>query len=117
MSIDLLLDKNHTNFRYSRLTFNVGQTSILHGFAGYFESILYDDVTLSIHPPRETPDVISWWPIFVPVMVSLVKWDALCILKLSPIACYPFYPLHIKHFLYSYTNIYVSETNPVKCWR
>lgn len=35
------------NNRYQCLRFSVGCNSVLHGFAGYFETTLYKDVTLS----------------------------------------------------------------------
>lgn len=41
----LLSDMN--NNRYQCLRFSVGCNSVLHGFAGYFETTLYKDVTLS----------------------------------------------------------------------
>ena len=31
------------------------------GFAGYFEAVLYGDITVSTHPARHTPDMLSWW--------------------------------------------------------
>ncbi|QDZ24425.1 protein arginine N-methyltransferase [Chloropicon primus] len=40
---------------------------ILHGFAGYFESVLYKDVLLSIRPETHTPNMFSWFPIFFPL--------------------------------------------------
>jgi protein arginine N-methyltransferase 5 len=39
----------------------------LHGFAGYFESTLYADVTLSTHPDTHTPGMFSWFPIYFPL--------------------------------------------------
>ena len=38
-----------------------------HGFAGYFDAVLYKDVMLSIHPDTHTQDMHSWFPIFFPV--------------------------------------------------
>jgi protein arginine N-methyltransferase 5 len=46
---------------------------ILHGFAGYFESILYrsdrtgKQVVMSISPQSETPAMFSWFPLFIPL--------------------------------------------------
>lgn len=40
---------------------------VLHGFAGYFESVLYGDVLLSIRPETHTPNMFSWFPIFFPL--------------------------------------------------
>lgn len=37
------------NNRYQCLRFSVDCNSVLHGFAGYFETTLYKDVTLSKH--------------------------------------------------------------------
>uniref|UniRef100_A0A3Q2Z3K8 Protein arginine N-methyltransferase 5 n=1 Tax=Hippocampus comes TaxID=109280 RepID=A0A3Q2Z3K8_HIPCM len=39
--------KDMNNNRYQCLKFSVGCNSVLHGFAGYFETTLYKDVTLS----------------------------------------------------------------------
>lgn len=44
---------------------------VLHGFAGYFESVLYKDVTLNTHPPTHTPNMFSWFPIFFPLREPL----------------------------------------------
>jgi protein arginine N-methyltransferase 5 len=41
--------------------------ALLHGFAGYFDSVLYKDVHLSIYPPTHTPNMFSWFPIFFPL--------------------------------------------------
>ncbi len=35
------------NNRYQCLRYSIGCNSVLHGFAGYFEATLYDDVMLS----------------------------------------------------------------------
>ena len=40
-------DPSEDNSRYRVLSFPVGVTTALHGFAGYFETTLYADVTLS----------------------------------------------------------------------
>eukprot|EP00879_Flechtneria_rotunda_P016657 GHRR01017430.1.p1 GENE.GHRR01017430.1~~GHRR01017430.1.p1 ORF type:complete len:276 (+),score=71.38 GHRR01017430.1:581-1408(+) len=40
---------------------------VLHGFAGYFESVLYPGVTLNTHPPTHTSNMFSWFPIFFPL--------------------------------------------------
>ncbi|WPT16142.1 Protein arginine N-methyltransferase 1.5 [Picochlorum sp. SENEW3] len=57
------------NTRYRSLEFvnarSHGMTC--HGFAGYFDAVLYKDVMLSIHPDTHTPDMHSWFPIFFPV--------------------------------------------------
>ena len=66
---------NHHNARSAHLTFHIPRAGICHGFAGYFEATLYGDVTLSIHPERAAGDMLSWFPIFFPLMVSGVSLD------------------------------------------
>lgn len=43
ISLDVVID----NTRYTCLEFDIKQDAVLHGFAGYFDTILYDNVTLS----------------------------------------------------------------------
>ncbi|CAG8485867.1 5065_t:CDS:10 [Cetraspora pellucida] len=61
---------NYHNTRYSKVTFNIRESGILHGIAGYFESILYKDIILSIHPDTHSVDMFSWFPIFFPLRVQ-----------------------------------------------
>jgi type II protein arginine methyltransferase len=45
----------------------------MHGLAGYFDAVLYDDVEISIHPQtkdRSSKDMLSWFPLFFPFKVS-----------------------------------------------
>uniref|UniRef100_A0A3B3SD68 Protein arginine N-methyltransferase 5 n=1 Tax=Paramormyrops kingsleyae TaxID=1676925 RepID=A0A3B3SD68_9TELE len=65
------------NNRYQCLRFSVGCNSVLHGFAGYFESTLYKDVTLSIKPETHSPGMFSWFPILFPLKqpISLSRGD------------------------------------------
>nr|CAG31944.1 hypothetical protein RCJMB04_14b8 [Gallus gallus] len=60
-------DPSEDNSRYRVLSFPVGVTTALHGFAGYFETTLYADVTLSIRPGTHSPGMFSWFPIFFPL--------------------------------------------------
>ncbi|GAA5821276.1 hypothetical protein JCM11251_004548 [Rhodosporidiobolus azoricus] len=62
---------NHHNARSAHLTFHIPRAGICHGFAGYFEAVLYADVTLSIHPERAAGDMLSWFPIFFPLAEPL----------------------------------------------
>ncbi|XP_078041108.1 protein arginine N-methyltransferase 5 [Augochlora pura] len=55
------------NSRYEFRTFEVQQNSVLHGFSGYFDSILYKDITMSIEPSTRSPKMFSWFPIFFPI--------------------------------------------------
>ncbi|KAH8929689.1 PRMT5-domain-containing protein [Atractiella rhizophila] len=58
---------NHHNIRTASLTFHIPSAGICHGFAGYFEAVLYNDVTLSIHPERGDQEMLSWFPILFPL--------------------------------------------------
>ena len=43
------------NFRqFCRLKFTIKADSLCHGFAGYFESVLYKDISISINPDTHT---------------------------------------------------------------
>ncbi|KAH0871484.1 hypothetical protein HID58_078506 [Brassica napus] len=58
------------NQRYKKLQFNLPSdagSSLVHGFAGYFDSVLYKDVHLGIEPTTATPNMFSWFPIFFPL--------------------------------------------------
>ncbi|XP_003977753.2 protein arginine N-methyltransferase 5 [Takifugu rubripes] len=55
------------NNRYQCLRFAVNCNTVLHGFAGYFETTLYKDVTLSIKPDTHSPGMFSWFPILFPL--------------------------------------------------
>lgn len=60
-------DKIIDNNRYGIKTFDVEQNCILHGFSGYFEAVLYNDINLSIEPSTHSPEMFSWFPIFFPI--------------------------------------------------
>jgi len=55
------------NTRYGRLTFETQTASMMHGFAGYFESVLYKQFKLSINPATHSPGMFSWFPIYFPI--------------------------------------------------
>lgn len=55
------------NRRYEMKTFNVEQNCVLHGFSGYFNAVLYDDITISIEPSTHSYGMFSWFPIFFPI--------------------------------------------------
>ncbi|KAI9541593.1 Protein arginine N-methyltransferase 5 [Dissostichus eleginoides] len=59
--------KDMNNNRYQCLRFSAGCNTVLHGFAGYFETTLYKDVTLSINPQTHSAGMFSWFPIFFPL--------------------------------------------------
>lgn len=57
------------NTREGTLTFacTAPVGTVCHGFAGYFDAQLYEDVHLSIHPDTHTPSMSSWFPIYFPL--------------------------------------------------
>lgn len=72
---------NDHNSRHCHLTFVCRDRGVIHGLAGYFESVLYrpriegkELVELSILPDniqRKSKDMISWFPIFFPLKKPL----------------------------------------------
>ena len=64
---------NEHNMRFSKCTFKIPRRGVVHGLAGYFESVLYGNVELSTRPDTigvKSKDMISWFPIFFPLKVS-----------------------------------------------
>jgi len=55
------------NERYGEFSFVATQAAVMHGFAGYFESVLYGDVMISTNPATHSPGMFSWFPIFFPL--------------------------------------------------
>jgi type II protein arginine methyltransferase len=51
------------------MKFKFDQDIVIHGFAGYFKTNLYDDIELSTVPYEHTPGMFSWFPIYFPSMV------------------------------------------------
>ncbi|XP_053901464.1 protein arginine N-methyltransferase 5 isoform X1 [Malaclemys terrapin pileata] len=64
-------DPDRDKSQYRQLEFAVEVNTVLHGFAGYFETTLYGDVTLSIRPETHSPGMFSWFPIFFPIKQPL----------------------------------------------
>jgi len=72
---------NDHNARHCHLTFVCRTRGVIHGLAGFFESVLYapqtpgkEPVEISILPDqidRKSKDMISWFPIFFPLKVHL----------------------------------------------
>ncbi|KAI4378854.1 hypothetical protein MLD38_016278 [Melastoma candidum] len=61
---------NKSNQRFKRLQFQLPTdmgSALVHGFAGYFDAVLYGDVHLGIEPLTATPNMFSWFPIFFPL--------------------------------------------------
>eukprot|EP00737_Agarophyton_chilense_P001334 gb/GEZJ01001496.1/.p1 GENE.gb/GEZJ01001496.1/~~gb/GEZJ01001496.1/.p1 ORF type:complete len:703 (+),score=93.33 gb/GEZJ01001496.1/:2870-4978(+) len=55
------------NSRYAKLQFTMSETNVVHGFAGYFETVLYKNIKLSINPPTFTDGMFSWFPMYIPI--------------------------------------------------
>ncbi|KAF1321894.1 Protein arginine n-methyltransferase, partial [Globisporangium splendens] len=55
------------NRRYEEIPFHAQESAVVHGFAGYFDAVLFDDVTLSINPATHSDGMFSWFPIFFPL--------------------------------------------------
>ncbi|XP_067881313.1 protein arginine N-methyltransferase 5, partial [Heterodontus francisci] len=68
------------NNRYKTLEFKINLNTVLHGFAGYFETILYKNVTLSIRPENHSPGMYSWFPILFPLKqpISVKAGETVC---------------------------------------
>ncbi|KAI9328195.1 PRMT5 arginine-N-methyltransferase-domain-containing protein [Zopfochytrium polystomum] len=62
---------NAHNTRYAATTFKIANETTLHGFAGYFETVLYKDIMLSIHPATHSPGMFSWFPLYFPIKVPM----------------------------------------------
>ncbi|EHA8586617.1 putative protein arginine N-methyltransferase [Cocos nucifera] len=63
-----------SNQRYKKLRFEIPLdtgSAMVHGFAGYFDATLYQDVHLGIEPSMATPNMFSWFPIFFPLRTPL----------------------------------------------
>ncbi|CAH8485416.1 unnamed protein product [Schistosoma turkestanicum] len=61
--------KKAINQSYARevcCSFTIQQDAVVHRIAGYFEAILYKDITLSTHPDRHSPQMVSWFPLVFP---------------------------------------------------
>lgn len=72
---------NEHNARHCHLTFVCRSRGVIHGLAGYFESVLYapidgkrEPVEISTVPDqidRKSKDMVSWFPIFFPLKTPL----------------------------------------------
>ncbi|ODN04193.1 Protein arginine N-methyltransferase 5 [Orchesella cincta] len=60
-------DVKETNDRYEAVEFDATQDCMMSGFAGYFESVLFDDIMMSIHPRSHSTGMFSWFPIYFPI--------------------------------------------------
>lgn len=60
------------NKRYKQLDFKIKADSVLHGFAGYFHTVLYKSHCLSIVPESYSEGMFSWFPIYFPIREPVV---------------------------------------------
>ena len=68
--------KDRDNTRFISLSFKSQVDTVCHGFAGYFEAVLFKDITLSTVPSNHTKGMFSWFPIYFPVHSPLpIKKD------------------------------------------
>ncbi|KAM7321589.1 hypothetical protein ACRRTK_019681 [Alexandromys fortis] len=69
------------NNRYCTLEFPVEVNTVLHGFAGYFETVLYGDISLSIRPETHSPGMFSWFPILFPIKqpITVREGQSICV--------------------------------------
>eukprot|EP00469_Lotharella_globosa_P013711 CAMPEP_0167772854 /NCGR_PEP_ID=MMETSP0111_2-20121227/1085_1 /TAXON_ID=91324 /ORGANISM="Lotharella globosa, Strain CCCM811" /LENGTH=439 /DNA_ID=CAMNT_0007662405 /DNA_START=378 /DNA_END=1697 /DNA_ORIENTATION=+ len=60
------------NTRHVHIKFEPAkEASVLHGFAGYFESKLFEDVIISINPETFSTGMFSWFPILFPLRTPI----------------------------------------------
>ncbi|ORM40405.1 Protein arginine N-methyltransferase 5 [Babesia sp. Xinjiang] len=66
----LCFNSNDHNNRYACITYQAKLDTFIHGFAGYFDSMLYNDIKMST-VPGVMDDQISWFPIFFPLVAPV----------------------------------------------
>ncbi|KAK9472838.1 PRMT5 arginine-N-methyltransferase-domain-containing protein [Dipodascopsis tothii] len=69
---------NRHNCRHTKATFAAGRRGVMHGFAGYFEAVLYKAVELSTRPDtiaQKSRNMVSWFPIWFPLAAPLYVPD------------------------------------------
>lgn len=59
------------NRRSATLSWQVQKDNVMHGFGGYFDCRLFGNEMISIVPATHSPCMISWFPVFIPIKVSL----------------------------------------------
>ena len=75
-------DFNSHNSRFSKASFIVQDDIMMvhfisvflilqHGMAAYFDSQLYKDISISIHPDTHSKDMTSWFPMYFPIKQPL----------------------------------------------
>lgn len=64
-------DKIIDNNRYKSVDFTIPEECVIHGIAGYFDSVLYKTRTMSIVPATHSPGMFSWFPILFPIKTPM----------------------------------------------
>jgi len=70
---------SNNNRRYANKTFQPLVDCVCHGFAGYFEAELHDNIKISTVPATYSRDMFSWFPMWIPLRepVSLKRGQSL----------------------------------------
>jgi len=61
-----------SNARYTELEFVCEVDTLVHGFAGYFDCELNEDLHVSINPDTYSEGMFSWFPIYFPLRVPVM---------------------------------------------
>ncbi|KAK1867499.1 hypothetical protein I4F81_010006 [Pyropia yezoensis] len=61
-----------SNERHVEAAWVAAETNVIHGFAGYFEAVLFGDVGISIRPETASLGMFSWFPIYFPVKTPVL---------------------------------------------
>lgn len=59
------------NNRYIELDFKVECSTMVHGIAGYFDTVLFNEVNLSINPATHSDGMFSWFPVYFPIQTPI----------------------------------------------
>lgn len=62
----------NNNSQYKCLRFEITSNMQLHGFSGYFDAVLYKDITISIEPSTHSVGMFSWFPIYFPIKDTML---------------------------------------------
>lgn len=66
-NLPLFIGEKKNNERNVLLNWIIKLETIIHGFAGYFQCFLYNDIYISIEPSTYCSNIISWFPIYFPL--------------------------------------------------
>lgn len=61
-----------SNSRYKCLNFEITSNMQLHGFSGYFDAVLYKNITISIEPSTQSVGMFSWYPAYFPIKDTML---------------------------------------------